>query len=165
MECLDSQELVRYACRDLDDAEEALARGHIRACPACQSEVALLAQIVDGASNLGRTKLSAGRARAVMRAAEGLLPLDPVQREEVRQERVRMRTVRFAPAPALAACVLVAVSLAGFLAPCAHPAAAPVISIEDQLDDLLRDGRALSPGCARHLLTRASGVGVSKSSA
>lgn len=152
MECLDPQELVQYACGELDDAERALADGHLCRCESCRSEIADLRDLMKVVSNLARRKLSASRARAVMRAADELLPLDPAKRCEIRQEKERVQAVRLAPAPALAAAATIVVAVGACLAPAARQAAPGVISIEERFEELLRDDGALTAGSARRLL-------------
>ena len=152
MECLDPHELVQLACADLGDPERALAQGHLRRCASCQSQLADLREFLNVASNLGRRRLSASRARAVMQAADELLPLDPAKRTEIRQQKQRLRTVRLVPAPAMAAAATILVALGACLAPAARRAAPPVISIEQRFEELLRDDAALTAGASRRLL-------------
>ena len=137
MECLDTMEIVQYACDDLGEAERALADLHLSTCEACREELAGLLGIVGHASNLGREKLSARRARAVMQAAEELLPLDPAQRREEREEREKAQVLRRAPAQALAACAMAAI-IAGVALPKEREEVAPErICLGERVKELL----------------------------
>jgi len=152
MQCLDMDELIQYASGDVDDAERALADSHLAHCDTCREELALLGEIARNASNLGRRKLSPARARAVMQAADEILPLDPAKRAEIREQKKRVRTVKIVPAPALAAAALVLVSLAGLFAPAVRDAAPQAVPIEKRFDRMLHDNAPLTAGSVKDLL-------------
>ena len=152
MRCLDCEELIQYACGEAEEPERALADVHMEECPACKAEISALQAVVRCASNLGRKKLSASRARAIMQAAERILPLDPAQRRQMRQEQARVRTVRLAPVPALAAAALVAASISGFVASSGYRPSLGSRSITEEFDALLLEDGAVSAGSALRLL-------------
>ena len=152
MDCPLDSELVRYACGDLDEAERALAEGHIRDCEGCREELKALRSIVKAASNLGRRKLSGSRRRAVMQAADELLPLEPAKRKEMIEEKERVRTVRLIPVPAMAACAGIVLAIATALAPGAGDVSRHVMSMQERLEELLQEETTLRAGSARELL-------------
>lgn len=157
MECLDIEEIVQYACDDLGEAERALADLHLRACEECQRELAVVRGIVAHASDLGRRKLSAWRARAVMQAAEELLPLDPAQRREEREEREKAQVLRRAPAQALAACAMAAI-IAGVALPKDHEEVAPKrICLEERIKELLGAEEPPTAGAGMRLFAEGKG--------
>ncbi|MFH0963208.1 MAG: hypothetical protein V2A58_04255 [Planctomycetota bacterium] len=155
MDCLSQEDLVRYACGELEAPEQALASAHMRGCDSCRQELEAIELLARLAANLARRNVSAARVRAIMQKAEELLPLDPAARKEIREEKARKRVVRIAPAPALAACASVALAIAAIAVPAAVRSVATEVPIAEKIDRML-DAGTLTPGAAMQILAHVS---------
>jgi len=156
MRCPSLEELILYAAGDFEPLESAVADAHLAHCADCRERFEEARAVLDLLSNMARQTLSAGARRAVLAAAEELLPLEPAERRRradkvERVEQVRRGTFQVSSAAA---------SIAVFLMMKSAPVDLPEIpsSVQQRLEKILREKGTLTPGSAIQALAQRDGL-------